>query len=97
MSNDQLTKTANSKYNKSTLSKAGELSLSSAYSPNKLLQEVDNDADFQPLMNVTTAYMDRDGNIVDGSSKVRESQTQNNKNKVRQSEGSLLRAKPEIQ
>lgn len=75
MSNDELTKTANPKYNKSTLSKAGELSLSSAYSPNKLLQEVDNDADFQPLMNVTTAYMDRDGNIVDSSSKIRESQT----------------------
>ena len=96
MSHEEFTKTANSKYNKTTLSKAGELTLSAAYSPNKLFQEVNNDAEFQPLTNVTTAYMDQDGNIVELPNKIRESQGDNTENSMRQSDNSLLRAKPEM-
>lgn len=72
MSNDQVSKTAvKNKHTKTTLAKAGELSLSATYSPNRLFQEVGNDQEFLPLTNVTTAYMDQEGNIVDAPSRLK--------------------------
>jgi len=56
---NELTKTAiNTNYNKTSLAKAGQFSLSSTRLQSNLLQEVGNDEEFLPLTNVTTAFMD---------------------------------------
>jgi hypothetical protein len=43
------------------LSKAGQLTLAN-HSPHSLLQEVDDDEEFVPVSNITTSYLDQQGN-----------------------------------